>query len=344
MKIAVVGKFYTEGFGLHIEEALCEMGHTVVRIDPEVNFEKLKLISKRFQQINKTLYQEIFGKISRVRSYKSNIIFDAIKTENIDLTIVLHDFLTREEVLKIKSISKSPIVLWFPDAISNFQKSMFFYANYDILFFKDLYLVKQFREELLLNTYYLPQCCNPNKHKIVDLSDEDIGKYQCQITNAGNLYPSRAALLSQLVNDYNIKIWGNLPAIWLDAPELNKIVMGEMVYNEEKSKAFSAARVVLNNLHPAEINGVNKRTFEVPACGGLQITNYRDCTVDLFDIDKEIVCYKTFNDLKEKLDYYIDEKNESERQSIIAAGKKKVLAKHTYRHRLNELIETVFRV
>ena len=118
--------------------------------------------------------------------------------------------------------------------------------------------------------------------------------------------------------------------------------MGKVVYNAEKAKAFSAAKVVLNNLHPTEINGLNKRSFEIAACGGFQITNYRPCTAELFDIGKEIICYNSFGELKEKLDYYLDERNEDERKDIIAAGHNRVLNEHTYSHRFNRILEIVF--
>ena len=99
---------------------------------------------------------------------------------------------------------------------------------------------------------------------------------------------------------------------------------------------------MLNNLHHTEVNSVNKRTFEVAACGGFQITNLKPCTKDLFELNKEVVCYTTFGELKEKLDYYIDDRNETERKNIIAAGRERVLKEHTYAHRINKILEIVF--
>ena len=118
--------------------------------------------------------------------------------------------------------------------------------------------------------------------------------------------------------------------------------MGKVVYNTEKAKAFGAAKAVLNNFLPTEINGVNKRTFEVAACGGFQITNFKPCTSDLFELNKEIVCYTTFAELKEKLHYYVDDRNETERKQIITAGRARVLNEHTYSHRINKILEIVF--
>lgn len=342
MNIAIIGKFYTEGFGLHIEEALHDMGHTSLCIDPEVQFMQYDFLGQRIKNINKTLYQQVFFKVPRIRNKKSKEIYGILgnQSQPIDLTLVLHDFLTHEEVGTIKKITNSPVVLWFPDAISNFQKSMFFVAGYDHLFFSDKYIVQQLKNEFKLNTHYLPQCFSTFKHRKVELSEQDLQFYGCDITNAGNLYPSRAALYKHLT-DYHFKMWGYPPAIWLKVPELDNIIMHKAVFNEEKSKAFAAAKIVLNNLHPAVIDGVNKRTFEIPACGGFQLTGYREATSELFEIDKEIVCYRNLDDLIEKIDYYLAPEHEQERQQIAQAGYERAMKEHSYQHRLTQLLEIV---
>lgn len=337
MRIAIIGKFHTEGSGLHIEEALLKMGHKIIRIDPEVKFLQYKFMGFRGRSMAKTFYNQFLGKIPSIRRVKAKKIYKKFKTEEIDLSIVLHDYFSTEEITEIKKINHSPIVLWFPDAISNFQKAMFFVAGYDYLFFVDKYIVKKLKEEFLLNVHYLPQCCNPSHHKLTEVSEKEKVFYSCDITNAGNLYPSRIALYKHLTT-YNFKMWGSKPSYWLNVPAIKKIVMGIVVFNEDKAKAFGSAKIVLNNLHPAVINGVNKRMFEIPACGGFQITSHRDAINELFEIGKEIITYKDFNDLKTKLDYYLDPKNNEERKQIIKASYKRVMKDHTYENRLTELI------
>ena len=310
MNIVIIGKFYTEGSGLHIEETLLDMGHKVTRFDPEVQFMQYDFLGQKIKNINKTLYQQVFHKAPSIRNIKSKELYKLYKTKSIDLTIVVHDFLTKQELEQVKKINPAPIVLWFPDAISNFQKAMFFVAGYDHLFFVDKYIVNKLKEEFNLNTHYLPQCFNPKKHLNIEVTDKkDIEKYSCDITNAGNLYPSRAALYKKLTH-YNFKMWGYPLAVWLKVPELDKMIMNKPVFNSEKSKAFKAAKIVLNNLHPAVIDGVNKRGFEICGVGGFQIISDRPAAYELFEVDKEIVTYKSLQDLKEKIDFYLDPKNE----------------------------------
>ena len=342
MRIAIIGKFYTEGQGLHVEEAFHDMGHDTVRIDPEIQFLQYNFLGQKFKSVSKTLFQQVFYKIPYVRNIKSKEILSIFKKNKIDFTLVLHDYLMKEEVNKIKEITNSPVVLWFPDPMSNFQKSMFFIAGYDHLFFCDKYIVNKLKEEYELNTFYLPQCFSKFRHKMQTLTKQEEKTYKCDITNIGNIHPPRAALYKKLL-DYDFKMWGYPPAIWMDVRELDSILMCKSLFNEEKSKAFGAAKIVLNNMHPDVVNGVNKRLFEIPACGGFQITGYRDTINDLFEIGKEIVCYKNYKDLRSKLDYYLDPSNEQERQTIVKAGWKKSQKMHTYQHRLIEMLSIVFK-
>jgi spore maturation protein CgeB len=341
MNIAVIGKFYTEGTGLHIEEALTNMGDTVVRIDPEVKFMQYGFMGFRGRNMAKTFYNQFLGKIPFYRKLKANSIYKVYQEKKIDLSIVLHDYFSVQEIAEIKKINPSPIVIWFPDAISNFQKAMFFVAGYDYLFFKDKYVVDKLKNEYQLNCFYLPQCCNPSKHRIVTLNEEDKEFYNCDITNAGNLYPSRIALYKHLTK-YHFKMWGAKPSYWLNVPEIKKLITGKVVFNEEKSKAFNAAKICLNNMHLAEINGVNKRTFEIPACGGFQIITHNNAVNELFEIDKEIITYKNLNDLITKIEYYLDPKNESERKKIVENGYQRAIKDHTYEHRLKSMLSTIF--
>jgi len=136
-------------------------------------------------------------------------------------------------------------------------------------------------------------------------------------------------------------MWGNPLAIWLKVPELNKMIMNEAVFNTNKSKAFKAAKIVLNNLHPAVIDAVNKRGFEICGTGGFQIISDRPAVYELFEVGKEIITYKDLDDLKNKIDYFLDPINKNERINIAQAGYKRAMKDHTYEIRLTQLLKTV---
>jgi spore maturation protein CgeB len=60
----------------------------------------------------------------------------------------------------------------------------------------------------------------------------------------------------------------------------------------------------------------------------LQITDNPKGYNELYDVGKEIVCYKNMNDAIKKINYYL--KNDKERESIAKAGYKKAIKEYTY--------------
>jgi len=97
--------------------------------------------------------------------------------------------------------------------------------------------------------------------------------------------------------------------------------------------ADSAINIDINSLHMPTV--VNSRLFDVPLCGGFVITDYREGMYDLFHED-EIVCYKSIDDLKEKVDYYL--KHPDDRIKIINRARKRILNQHMYTHRVQYII------
>lgn len=339
MNILIIGKFYEEGFAQHISETLKEMGHAVLNFQVGQNNKKsipgLKYIQKGYHAAY-SIYQQT--PYSTKRTVSS--LISAVKNKNIELTIVCHDFLKPASVSALKKETGSKICLWFPDHIAAVKRGYFINANYDYLFFKDPYIVKTYQNELgIENAFYLPECCNPNYHKRVQLSKADIDKYSCDLSTAGNLHTPRIAVFSHL-KGYNVKIWGNPAPWWAYTKNIKSFIQNKFVANEEKSKAFFASKIVLNNLQPAEIFGVNVRVFEIAAAGGFQIVTWRPGLQQLYNIESEIVTFKTINELKEKIDYYLT--HEDERRSIANLAHKRTQKEHTYNKRLQLLIDTTF--
>ena len=237
-----------------------------------------------------------------------------------------------------KKNANIPVVLWFPDHIGVFGKTMFLNADYDFLFFKDPYIVSILNSDLNIKSYYLPECCNPQYHKKIILSKKDHLKYDCDITTAGNMHPNRFALFSQLT-EYNCKIWGNPPSSWMNVELIKPMLKNEFVANEEKSKAFSAAKIVINNLQPGEIIGINVRTFEIAACCGFQLINHRAGLNQLYSTN-EVIAYHNVQELKELIDYYLI--HSEERKIIAERAYHRTINEHSYKHRLDLMLNTIY--
>jgi spore maturation protein CgeB len=109
-------------------------------------------------------------------------------------------------------------------------------------------------------------------------------------------------------------------------------------YFDEMARTYSASRVVFNR---SIRNDVNMRVFEAVACGSLLMTNdLRDNgQEELFRDGVHLATYREAEELIEKVEYYLA--REAVRERIAAAGRAEVLARHTYRHRMERLLEEV---
>lgn len=344
MNILIIGKFDKESFGSHIAQTLQSMGHTTINYTKGVKYWHFKTASLNRLNSLKVAGYRLLQNSAKFQEFEYKSLSRTIDTNengSIDLIISTHDFLTPREVLLLKTKTKAPLCLWFPDHFGTFGRAMFLDSGYDFLFFKDPYIVHILNRELTKKIYYMPECCNPIVHKKYPLTEEDKKKYCCDITTAGNFYAVRSAFYKQFLKyDFDIKIWGNPPPLWMKTKKISRFIQGEYVTHESKGKAFQLSKVVLNNLNPAEVWGLNCRAFEIPAVAGFQLISWRPGLDSIFEDGKEVVSYQSFDDLIEKLNFYLE--NEEARLEIIENGYSKVHKEHTYQIRLERLLDVVF--
>ena len=70
--------------------------------------------------------------------------------------------------------------------------------------------------------------------------------------------------------------------------------------------------------------------------GGFLLTNYQEDMFDCFEPGVDFVYYDSYDDLLEKVEYYLE--HDEERQQIARNGYEKVKKYHTYRHRLDTIL------
>ena len=82
---------------------------------------------------------------------------------------------------------------------------------------------------------------------------------------------------------------------------------------------------------------IKGRHFEIPGCGGFQLTNDADNLRDYFEFGKEIGVFEGVEDLVEKVRYYLA--HWVEREAIAAAGWRRCVRDHTWEKRFGEIFE-----
>jgi spore maturation protein CgeB len=86
------------------------------------------------------------------------------------------------------------------------------------------------------------------------------------------------------------------------------------------------------------------RLFEAGGRGAFQLFPYITGLDEWFTDGEHLRFFKfgDFNGLKVLIDYYLDDANAVERERIRQAGHEHIKANHTYKHRWETILDTVF--
>ena len=133
----------------------------------------------------------------------------------------------------------------------------------------------------------------------------------------------------------NFRVFG---AGWHRHPILNQCD-GGLVTNEEMVRIYSQAKIVLNPGYSADAGETSSyqtklRHFEVAGCGAFQLVNHNPELEELFKPGEDIVYFHDTEEMKEKIQYYI-EHEPLRRQIADNIYQKRHL--HTTANRLEEL-------
>lgn len=328
MRILVSGDVYPDSFARNIVATAGHMGHQVVSVQESSS----RGIRSLYGWAPGLVLSRV---IPRFETARRAAWVRSVRDFQPDLVLVTHGHLPPDIVDRLRKVTTAKIALWFPDHLANLGRQYVLASSFDAWFFKDPYMASTFSQKLGLNAHYLPEACNPLWHRRTELTEDERLKYGCDLVTASNMYYYRARSL-EMFRDYDLKIWGVSYPRWLKSP-LRGAYQDVYVAEAEKAKAFNAARIVLNTMHYGEIEGVNCRLFEAAGCGAFQIADWKPALPELFEPEREIVTFRTRQELKEKVDYYLARPEEC--REIAARACARAHRDHTYEKRLERMFE-----
>jgi spore maturation protein CgeB len=247
--------------------------------------------------------------------------------------VILGNQLSPKTVARLRTATQAPIVCWCQDQMTTLGRQYLLGSGYDAVFLKDRYMQDLFARMIRSTRFhYLAESCNPRVHRTVPLEAGDRRRLQCDVMIAASLYYYRQEILQQL-GEFDLKVWGARPD-WL----LYRLTVrheGGEVLMDEKAKAMQAARICLNTLHYAEVNGLNCRAFEIAGCGGFQLITAVPALSEHFQPGVEVASFDSVDNLVEQVRHYL--RNPEAAASMAARGQARAHAEHTYEHRLQEI-------
>jgi FkbM family methyltransferase len=203
-----------------------------------------------------------------------------------------------------------PCAWWAIDTHLNLEWCLNRSADFDFLFVAQRDGNEQF-QEAGMPSVWLPLACDPRVHVKYD------AKKEFDACFIGHIFPGPREDLVRLIQS-----------------RFPNHFVGRRFF-EDMARTYSSSRTVFNR---SIRNDINMRVFEALACGSLLVTNdLRDNgQEDLFRDGIHLATYRTAEELLDKIGFYL--RHDAEREKIAAAGRAEVLAKDTYRHRMEFLL------
>lgn len=103
---------------------------------------------------------------------------------------------------------------------------------------------------------------------------------------------------------------------------------------------FAQSKINLNITSKSIRTGLPLRIFDILSCGGFVLTNYQEELADNFEIGSDLETYGSMDELLYKTEYYLS--HEKERAEIAHNGLATLKSRHTYLHRLEQMVTTAF--
>ena len=115
------------------------------------------------------------------------------------------------------------------------------------------------------------------------------------------------------------------------------------VSNEELFDAHTRSKIginlSINDNDPQRKTQMKQRMFEIPAGAGLLLTEYHEDIQRFFEIDKEIITFKTIDEFKKKCEFLLN--NPKLVKKIADNGYKRFIRDHDSKIRLQEIIKEI---
>jgi len=146
----------------------------------------------------------------------------------------------------------------------------------------------------------------------------------------------RMDILELLAQKYDLKVYTHLEDKNIQKGKysegLLRALKPKVDYYNQAPYVYKNSKINLNITLRSIGSGIPLRCFDIMGCGGFLLTNYQADLFELFEPNKDFVYYTDYEDLLEKVDYYL--KHDEKRERIARNGYEKVKERHTYKERL----------
>jgi glycosyltransferase involved in cell wall biosynthesis len=237
-----------------------------------------------------------------------------------------------------RSISKSKLVLYWPDTLINLEQQHINAAGlYDVVASYSAVTMPVFERIGFHRTLWLPFAGD-----IDFLAGSDTGseEYICDLSFAGAWRPEREKAISRIIDFFpSIKFFvrGNYWKKNCKDERIIKNLSSQSLFGKEFGDFFRSSRINLNVIDDTNYPAANMRFFEVPASGALQLSSSCPEMGTIFQNQEHILYFHSEKEMAEQIRFVLD--NPDKAAEIRKNAFQFVQNQHTYSKRVEELIK-----
>jgi spore maturation protein CgeB len=316
------GNLRTVPMSRYVHETLSRMGHEVVLFD---------------YSSGSGIYPRILRKLSEdgLVEFMDKRLMRLVEHTRPDVLLTIYGFNHSPAALDRLRAMGVPTACWWLNDPFQFDRSALKAGHYDFYFTNCRGVIPEYESRGLTNIHYLPVGIFPDVHRRLDGVPKSI-----DVCFAGDWSPLREDILGRVAVEFDVSIFGPWKKKLGKGSRLTGRLSGGKFFSpEQMARLFNGSKVVLNvhtwfGKYPY---GTNPRVFEACGCGAFQISDRKQEITELYAEDEDIVLYDDADELCDKLGHYL--RHDSERRRIADNAYVKTHARHTYAHRLEEMLK-----
>ncbi|HKW27246.1 MAG TPA: glycosyltransferase [Terriglobales bacterium] len=332
MKVLLVGVGESYHIGAFFRRALEELGHDVVFVD-----EGGYVTNRAGEALAYRLFDK---KPLRYRSFNRDLVNAAAKFQPDVLLATKGSFIAPEALAELKRRTAAVLINYATDDPFNRRTSGRHLVNairyYDLYVCTKRAIMQDVRLAGSPNAVFIPFGYEPSMHYPEQpLTDEDKARYSSDVAFIGGADPDRYPFFEALLDampELNLHLYGGY---WDRHPRLKKYHRGFAIGREYRL-VIAGTKIAPCLVRRANRDGHVMRTFEIPACGGFMLHERTPELLELYDEGKEVACFRSPQELAEKVQYYLA--HPAERDVIARASYARCVPAYSYDNRLRQVL------
>jgi spore maturation protein CgeB len=333
--VLIVGKAQLGSLETSYASAMQALGWDVHFWDPEATLRRVVPGGAFFERLIAFVPVEPW-----IRKANRDLVLRALALSPDLILTFPNDVVRVGALVQIKAVLDVPAVCIWPDTYVNWDThKAACVPAYDLLATYSERTVATLQRLGASRVAWIPLAGDPHLHPATSCTPDEQPRFGADVTFIGGWRPERESVLSHL-GDHDLKIWGpDWGRRCKRGSTARRAWQGRPLRGHGFATAVACSKVNLNIIDPTNYPAANMRFFEILVAGGLQVCSACPEMEAEFGHGEQLFYYKDADELPALIRSLLAKPDTM--RSVAEQGRALVLEKHTYEHRVHQILEQV---